>query len=305
MSTGNKYLLVITGPTGVGKTDTGIELASTLNTEILSADSRQFYREMSIGTAVPDKTQVRRIPHHFIQHLSIHDYYSASRFEQDALAVLHRLFEKKEVVILLGGSMLYVDAVVKGIDDIPDVEDEIRRHYVKKYQEEGIESLRLELKTKDPLHYQKVDLKNPKRLLRALEIIATTGKPYSSFLTHKPKKRPFKTLQIALQREREELYQRINLRVNQMMENGLCEEAEKLRPYRELNALNTVGYKELFSYFDGEIPKEEAVRLIQRNTRTFARKQLTWWKKNEAIHWFHPEETDEILKCLQDEQNQK
>jgi len=275
-------LIVITGPTAVGKTEVAIEVAKSLKTEIISCDSRQMYREMRIGTAVPANEELAAVPHHFIGNLSIHDYYNVSMFEQDCLQLLDKLFMKHETVIMTGGSGLYIDAVCKGIDDFPTVDTEIRKTVTGWHESEGIEYLRRQLKILDPDHYAKVDLRNHKRIMKAIEVCLQTGKPYSSFLTAQKRKRPFEIEKILLNRPREELFDRINRRTTQMMEQGLLEEAQVLYPHRHLNALNTVGYRELFAYMDGQYGLETAIELIRRNTRRYAKRQLTWFTRDET-----------------------
>jgi tRNA dimethylallyltransferase len=296
----NKNLIVVLGPTGVGKTDISIDLAHQLGCEIISADSRQFYREMRIGTAVPSDYQLSAIKHHFIRFIPVDSYYSSSLFERDVLNLLPELFIKKNVAIMAGGSGMYIDAVCHGIDDIPDVEQEIRIKYNAMYLESGIEGLRRALRLMDPEHYNNVDLKNHKRIIRALEICESTGKPYSSFLLSRKRERDFRIIKLGLSREREELYQRINLRVDKMVEEGLEKEARELYRFKSLNALNTVGYREFFDFFDGRISKEKAIELIKRNSRRYAKRQITWWAKDKEIHWFHPDQKDEILKFAED-----
>jgi tRNA dimethylallyltransferase len=296
----NKNLIVVLGPTGVGKTDISIDLAHHLGCEIISADSRQFYREMTIGTAVPSDYQLSAVKHHFIRFIPVDSYYSSSLFERDVLNLLPELFIKKNVAIMAGGSGMYIDAVCHGIDDIPDVEQEIRIKYNAMYLESGIEGLRRSLRLMDPEHYNNVDLKNHKRIIRALEICESTGKPYSSFLLSRKIERDFRIIKLGLSIEREELYQRINLRVDRMVEEGLEKEARELYRFKSLNALNTVGYREFFDFFDGRISKEEAIELIKRNSRRYAKRQITWWAKDKEIHWFHPDQKDEILKFAED-----
>jgi len=291
-------LIVLLGPTAVGKTDISIELARHFGCEIISADSRQFYREMKIGIAAPSDHQLAEIKHHFIGFISVRDYYSSSLFERDVLKLLPGLFSRNKIVLMTGGSGLYIDAVCKGIDDIPDVDQEIREKYTRKYKEEGIEVLRMTLRLLDPVYYEKVDLRNPKRIIRALEICESTGRPYSTFLTEKEHTRDFKIIKTGISRPREELFQRINQRVDQMMKNGLDDEAGKLYPFKDLNALNTVGYKELFDYFDSKITREKAVELIKRNTRRFAKRQMTWWNKDPEIEWFGAEEIVKIINYI-------
>jgi tRNA dimethylallyltransferase len=291
-------LIVLLGPTGVGKTDVSIELAARFNCEIISADSRQFFREMSIGTAVPSDTQLDRIRHHFIRFISIGDYYSSSLFERDVLDLLPTLFSKNQIVLMSGGSGMYIDAVCNGIDDIPDVDPVIREKYISKYKEEGIEGIRLALKLLDPEHYSKVDLKNYKRIIRALEICETSGLPYSSFLKKQKRERDFRIIKIGLQRERDDLFNRINLRVDNMLEKGLEDEARLLYKFRETNALNSVGYREFFEYFDGSVTREKAIELIKRNSRRYAKRQMTWWIKDKEIKWFQPDQLQEIEKFI-------
>lgn len=292
-------LIVLLGPTGVGKTDISIEIAEHFNSEIISSDSRQFYREMKIGTAVPDDNQLQRIKHHFIRFISVKDYYSASLFERDVLKLIPDLFSKNKIVLMAGGSGMYINAVCDSIDDIPDVDPEIRLKYIKKQREEGIESLRIVLRLLDPEYYSKVDLKNPKRIIRALEICETAGCSYSSFLTKKKKTRDFEILKIGINRPREELYEKINLRVDSMIGMGLEEEAKALYDLKHFNALNSVGYKEFFEFFDGNISYEKAIELIKRNSRRFAKRQLTWWAKDKDIRWFHPDQFQEIIQCIE------
>lgn len=283
-------LIVLPGPTGVGKTAFATGLAERLKCDIISCDSRQFYREMKIGTAAPDEEQLARVKHHFIGFLSVTDYYSISLFERDVMALLPRLFESSPVAIMTGGSMLYMDAVCRGMDDIPDTDPAVRQKYLAMYSNEGIEGLRIALKMLDPSSYARIDLHNPRRILRALEITESTGTPYSLFLTAPVRQRDFRIIKAGLTRSRAELYRRIDARVDAMMEAGLEDEAASLREYRGLNALNTVGYRELFRWFDGEITRDQAVMLIKRNTRRYARKQLTWWNRDTEINWFDASE---------------
>jgi len=294
----SNLLIVILGPTGIGKTEVAIKVATELDTCIISADSRQVFKELNIGTAVPSPSQLKKIKHYFIQHKSIHDYYSASIYEQEVISLLKKQFPVKEKIIIVGGSGLYIDAVCEGIDDIPDVDPEIRKKVEEKLNSEGVSSLRNDLRLLDPESYKKVDLKNPKRIQRAVEICLSTGKPYSSFLTDKNKKRNFKVLKIGLNKEREELYEKINNRVEKMVKAGLVEEARMLYQYRNLNSLNTVGYKELFDHFDGKINLDESIELIKRNTRRYAKRQLTWFLKDKNIHWFEPSDINKILELI-------
>lgn len=293
-------LFVIIGPTGVGKTETCLQVAEHLNTPIVNADSRQIFKEIPIGTAAPTAEQRQRVWHYFVGTHSIADYYSAAMYEADVMRLLPRLFEESSssTALLSGGSMMYVDAVCKGIDDIPTINDETRELMKRRLAEEGLEAMVEELRQLDPEHWAIVDKHNPRRVIHALEICHMTGKTYTSFRTNSVKQRPFRIVKIGLNRKREELYERINLRVLQMMELGLEQEARSMYPLRHLNALNTVGYKELFHYFDGVIPLEEAVRQIQSNTRRYMRKQLTWFKRDEEIRWFNPEKIKEILNYV-------
>ena len=291
-------LIVLLGPTGVGKTDVAVGLATSLNCEIISADSRQFFHEMKIGTAVPDDDQLKAITHHFIRSKSIQDYYSASLFERDVLNLMPILFTKNKIVLMTGGSGMYIDAVCNGIDDIPDVDTLTREKYITKYNDEGIEGLRVALKLLDPEHYARVDLKNHKRIMRALEICESTGRPYSSFLKNKKRERDFKIIKIGLERTRDDLYSRINTRVDNMLKMGLEEEAWTLYKYKNLNALNSVGYKEFFEFFDGTISRDKVIELIKRNSRRYAKRQITWWGKDKEIKWFQPDQVQDIYEYI-------
>jgi tRNA dimethylallyltransferase len=291
-------LLVLLGPTGVGKTDISIDIAGRFGTEIISCDSRQFYREMSVGTAAPEEEQLESINHHFIKCFSVKDYYSSSLFERDVLNLLPELFIKKRLVLMTGGSGMYIDAVCKGIDEIPDVDPAIRKKYMKKYEEEGLESLRVSLKLLDPEHYKSVDLKNYKRIIRALEICETTGLPYSTFLKKEKRERDFMIVKIGLERPRLELYERINSRVDSMICRGLEEEARGLYELKNLNALNTVGYKEFFDYFEGKFSRDKAIELIKRNSRRYAKRQMTWWAKDKEIMWFYAEDKQGVFEYI-------
>lgn len=294
-------LIVLIGPTGVGKTELSLSIAEHFQTCILSADSRQLYQDLKIGTAAPTPSQLARVPHHFVGTLGLTDYYSAAQYEADVLEKLEELFQHNDTVVLTGGSMMYVDAVCKGIDDIPTVDKETRELMLQRYEEEGLETLCAELKILDPEYYQIVDLKNPKRVIHALEICYMTGKTYTSFRTQKHKERPFRIIQIGLTREREELYDRINRRVDEMMQEGLLEEAKSVYPFKHLNSLNTVGYKEIFNYFDGEWSLDFAIEKIKQNSRIYSRKQMTWFKRNPNIQWFHPEQKEEIMNYINDQ----
>jgi len=288
-------LAVILGPTGIGKTALSIEIAEELKTEIISCDSRQMYRELKIGTAVPEALQLAKVQHHFIGNLSIHDYYNASEFEFQTLDLLEKIFRHKKYAIMTGGSGLYIDAVVKGIDELPTINPNIRQKYLDLLKTEGIDKLKDEVEKIDPVYYKQADTNNPKRLLKALEIFEMTGKPYSALRTETKKHRSFNIIQIGLNMERETLYNRINLRVDKMLENGLIDEARQFFNYRNLNSLNTVGYKELFGYFNKEYDLNEAIRLIKRNSRRYAKRQLTYWNRDKSIRWFHPNEKEKII----------
>jgi len=293
-----KTLVVLLGPTGVGKTELSLKLAEFLNAPIISADSRQLYKDLVIGTAAPTSEEQAKVKHYFVGTLQLTDYYSASQFEEDVIALLSDLFQTHETILMSGGSMMYIDAVCKGIDEIPTIDETLRADLKDLYHREGIESIRQQLKLLDPVFYKQVDLKNHKRVIHALEICLMAGKPYSSLRTDSKKFRPFRILKIGLKREREELYERINHRVDKMMEQGLLEEARSIYHLRHLNALNTVGYKELFKYFSGEWSLEFAVEKIKQNTRIYSRKQMTWFKRDKEIRWFHPEHLEEIYLAL-------
>lgn len=294
-----KTLIVILGPTGVGKTDLCLTLAKYFSCSIINADSRQIFREIPIGTAAPTLEQQSNIKHHFVASHSINDYYSAAMYETDVICLLNEIFKQQDVAILSGGSMMYIDAICYGIDDIPTVDDATRKLIMDKLEKEGLASLVEELKKLDPEHYNIVDKQNPRRVCHALEICYMTGKTYTSFRKKEIKQRPFRIIKIGLNRDREELYDRINQRVLKMVEQGLIEEAQKVYPQKHLNALNTVGYKEFFAFFDGKISREEAIRQIQSNTRQYMRKQLTWFKKDELIQWFNPSNTEEIINYIE------
>ncbi|MEG9326398.1 tRNA (adenosine(37)-N6)-dimethylallyltransferase MiaA [Salinimicrobium catena] len=281
-----KYLIVVVGPTAIGKTSLSLSLARSFSTEIISADSRQFFREMNIGTAAPTPAELSEANHHFIHHRSITEEYSVGDFERDALEKLEELFQTHREVVMVGGSGLYVDAVTKGLDHFPEVDPQIRKDLNTQLKEVGIESLQEQLKKLDPDYYSEADIQNPHRLIRALEICIGTGKPYSAFRKNTTAKRFFEPVYIGLTADREIVYGRINRRVDLMMEEGLLEEAKRLFEQRDLNALNTVGYKEIFRYLDGEWSLEKAVEEIKKNTRRFAKRQFTWFKKNKEINWF-------------------
>ena len=297
-NTQKPVLIVISGPTAVGKTDTGVELAKVFNTEIISADSRQFYKELRIGTAAPAQDEMQGIKHHFIGNLSIHDYYNVSKFENEVLESLKQLFKKNKYAILLGGSGLYINAVCEGIDDLPDADVNVREKLNFEFNRNGIEYLRDKLKQLDPEFFAIVDKSNHKRLMRAIEVCITTGKTYSSLRLNEVKQRDFDIIKIGLNRDRQELFDRINNRVDIMIKNGLEGEARNLFPFRELNALKTVGYKELFEHFENKISLEQAITNIKTNTRRYAKRQLTWFKNDDLIKWFHPDETEKIVQII-------
>ncbi len=295
-----KKLISVVGPTAIGKTKLAIVLANHFNTEIISADSRQFYKEMRIGTAVPSEEELQRAVHHFIQHKTIFEKYSVGDFEKDAIALLEKLYTKRDTVIMVGGSGLYVDAVVKGLDVFPEVEPEIRLQLNKIYKEMGIHYLQEELKKYDSPYYEIVDLGNPHRLIRALEVCIGSGKPYSTFLKKENIRRPFQTITIGITAPRELVYERINNRVDIMIEQGLLKEAKSVYEHRNLNALQTVGYKELFNYFDGIWSLDFAIEEIKKNTRRFAKRQLTWFRKNKDTLWVsYNEQESEIIMQLE------
>ena len=307
-------LIVISGPTGVGKTELCLQIAEHYGIDIINADSRQIFAEIPIGTAAPTAEQMQRVRHYFVGTHHIGDYYSASNYEQDVLKLVGEIEGQRSkdegqgehpspnthhpIALLSGGSMMYIDAVCNGIDDIPTIREDIRNEMKRRLEEEGLDALLEELSRLDPEHYAIVDRKNPRRILHALEICHQTGRTYTSFRTGEKRKRPFNIIKIGLNRDRDELYERINMRVLDMMEQGLEQEARAMLPHRELNALNTVGYKEMFQYFDGAIPLEEAVRQIQSNSRRYARKQLTWYKRDAEIMWFNPENVNEITNYI-------
>lgn len=291
-------LVVITGPTGVGKSDTAVWLARELNAEIISADSRQLYRDIPIGTAAPTAEQMAEVKHHFVGTLSLEEYYSAAQFEDDVMQLLPQLFARSPYVVMCGGSMMYVDAVCKGIDNIPTISDEIRREVVERFERDGAEAMREELRRLDPIYYNQVDLKNHKRVIHAVEICLQAGRPYSELRTNSVKQRPFRIVKIGLNLPREQLFDRINRRVEKMIEAGLVDEARRFYPQRHLNSLNTVGYKELFAWMDGKMDYDTAVARIQKNTRVYAKKQLTWYAKDTDMHWFAPSDHQEILKLV-------
>lgn len=293
-----KTLLVVLGPTGVGKTEISLQMAEHFGCPIISSDSRQFYRELKIGTAAPTDEQLSRVQHFFVGTHSIHDEYNAGQYELDVMELLNELFVLHDVVMLVGGSMMYIDAVCNGIDDIPTVDSVTRQHWINIFQEKGLDYIQQELKRLDPKHYEQVDLRNYKRVLHALEICSITGKPFSDIRTGIVKERPFRIVKIGLTRPREELYERINLRVLDMMQQGLLEEATAFYEFRHLNTLNTVGYKELYEYMDGKWPLDFAVNMIQQDSRRYAKKQLSWFNRDKSIHWFHPADEAGIFEYI-------
>ena len=295
MTKQNKTLIVLLGPTASGKTDLAIALAKHFKTEIISADSRQFYKELPIGTAAPNADQFTLVKHHFVGHLSIQDNYNVFRFEQDVLKLLEKGFQSHDVFVMAGGSGLYIDAVCQGIDELPDPDPVLRNSLEKLFKEQGIEALQQKLKKLDPDYFQSVDLNNSKRLMRAIEVCTQTGKPYSQQRLNRGKDRPFNILKIGIEISREILNQRINQRTDEMIKSGWIKEAKAVFPLRALNALNTVGYKELFSYFDDERTLEEAIEKIKTSTRRYAKRQMTWFRKDNSIHWFEPENVEGII----------
>ena len=294
----SKTLIVITGPTAVGKTDLCLDIAKYFGIPIINADSRQIYREIKIGTAAPTEEQLQQVRHYFVGTQALTDYYSASIYEQEVMSLLDTLFQTSDYALLSGGSMMYIDALCNGIDDIPTVDDETRNTLKRRLAEEGLESLCEQLRVLDPEHYEIVDKKNPRRVVHALEICLMTGRTYTSFRTNEHKERPFNIIKIGLTRDREIIYERINRRVDIMMEQGFFDEARSVYPLRHLNALNTVGYKELFAYLDGTWSLEEAIERIKGNTRRYARKQLTWYKKDPLVTWFSPDDKKLILNHI-------
>lgn len=293
-----KRLVVLLGPTGVGKTELSLTLAEHLHSPILSADSRQLYADLQIGTAAPTPQQLARVQHYFVKTLHLTDYYSAAQYEADVIHQMELLYKDHDTLLLTGGSMMYIDAVCKGIDDIPTVDEATRQTLMDDYQRLGLEALQQELLQRDPEHYQVVDLQNHKRVIHALEICRMTGKTYTSFRKSQVKQRPFQIIYVGLNRPREELFDRINARVDQMMAEGLLDEVKRVLPYRHENSLNTVGYKEMFTYLDGGFTLQEATDRMKKNTRVYAKKQLTWFKKNDKIRWFHPDEKEAIFEYI-------
>lgn len=293
-----KTLIVIVGPTGVGKTELCLKVAEAFDTVIVNADSRQIFKEIPVGTAAPTIAERRRIRHFFVGNLHIDQYYNASMFENDVIALLDTLFKEKDYVIMSGGSMMYVDAVCNGIDDIPTVDTATRSKVMREYEEKGLDYICGRLEELDPEYYSIVDKRNPKRVIHAVEICLSTGRTYTSFRVNAKKDRPFNIIKVGLTLDREQLYERIDGRVDRMVADGLIQEAEKMYPYRNLNSLNTVGYKELFDYFDGKCTFEEAVFRIKCDTHKYCRKQLTWFKRDKDIHWFSPNNVEEIINYI-------
>lgn len=305
MEKSRKHLIVVGGPTAVGKTSFSIKLAQHYGTEIISADSRQIFKKLDIGTAKPSKEELVSVPHHFIDVLAPEQEYNAGQFERDALALLENLFKEHKQVIVTGGSGMYVQALCQGIDEMPEIPLEVREQLNERLEREGLEKLLAELELADPAYYNVVDRHNPQRVVRALEVFSFTGLPFSSFRTKSFVKRPFNIIKIALDRPRKELYERIDLRMDQMIEEGLFEEAKELYPYRHLNALQTVGYKEIFDFIEGIYDKDEAIRLLKRNTRRYAKRQLTWFRKDPEFNWFHPDDIEEVIAFIKRQVEEK
>ena len=294
-----KTLLVLLGPTAVGKTELALQLAERLGSPILNADSRQIYRGLTIGTAAPTPEQLARVHHEFVGILDVTDYYSAARYEADVLRLTDQLFQTHDTLLLSGGSMMYIDAVCHGIDDIPTITPETREHLRQRLQDEGLDTLKAELRLLDPEYYAQADLKNTKRIVHALEVCYQTGRTFTCFRTATHKERPFRIIKLGLRRERADLFDRINRRVDQMMVDGLLEEARRMLPYRHENALNTVGYKEMFQVLDGTWDLPFATERLKKNTRVYAKKQMTWFAKDTDIQWFHPDDTSSLFKAVE------
>ena len=293
-----KTLIIILGPTAIGKTSLSIKLAKHYNTQIISADSRQFYKELKIGAAPPSEEELSEVKHHFIHNLSVTEDYNVGRFEKDALKKTEKLFKEEEKIVMVGGSGLYIDAICKGFDKMPDIPKEIKNRVIDLYKNNGIEFLQSELKENDLIYFNEVDIQNPQRLMRALEVIYLTGNTFSNFRKKELKKRSFNIVKIGLKMDREGLYNRINKRVDIMIQNGLINEVKSLLKYREKNSLQTVGYKELFEYFDGKSSQEEAVNMIKQNSRRFAKRQISWFKRDSKIQYFSTDQTKEIIKFI-------
>jgi tRNA dimethylallyltransferase len=296
-----RFLVLIVGPTAVGKTDFCLKLANFFNSEIISCDSRQFYREMNLGTAKPSESELSLVRHHFINSLSVEDVYDVKKFENEAIDLLENLFQKHQILILTGGSGLFADAVIDGLDEMPQIDERIRKELIDEYNQKGLTFLQDQVALLDPVYFGQVDRQNPQRLMRAIEVFRGTGKPFSSFRVKAKVKRDFEVIKIGLERPRNELYARIDLRMDQMITNGLFEEASALFPKRHLNALQTVGYSEIFGYLEGSYDREEAIRLLKRNSRRYAKRQLTWFKRDQSIHWFEPSQEEEILQYIKNQ----
>jgi len=296
-----RFLVLIVGPTAVGKTDFCLKLANFFNSEIISCDSRQFYREMNLGTAKPSESELSLVRHHFINSLSVEDVYDVKKFENEAIDLLENLFQKHQILILTGGSGLFADAVIDGLDEMPQIDERIRKELIDEYNQKGLTFLQDQVALLDPVYFGQVDRQNPQRLMRAIEVFRGTGKPFSSFRIKAKVKRDFEVIKIGLERPRNELYARIDLRMDQMITNGLFEEASALFPKRHLNALQTVGYSEIFGYLEGSYDREEAIRLLKRNSRRYAKRQLTWFKRDQSIHWFEPSQEEEILQYIKNQ----
>lgn len=294
----NKYLVVIAGPTAVGKTELCLNLAKKFNTDIISSDSRQFFKETNLGTAKPSDMQLREVPHHLINTLSIHEDYDVKEFEKDALSLIDSIFQKNDIILMTGGSGLYIDAVCNGFDDMPQIDPATRKKIIDEYEINGLDFLKGEVKRHDPEYFDIVDQNNPQRLMRAIEVFRGTGRPFSSFRNKKKVERYFGIIKIGLERERAELYQRIDSRMDLMIQKGLFEEADSLLLYSELNALQTVGYTEIFGFLRGKYDKIEAIRLLKRNSRRYAKRQLTWFKRDPKMTWFHPDQIEDVMAFI-------
>ena len=294
-----KTLIIIAGPTAVGKTDLCVKIAKLLDTEVVSADSRQFYRELAIGTAKPTIEEMAGVKHHFINSHSIQNYYSVGDFERDCLVVLEEIFQKKDVAILTGGSGMFIKMITDGIDEMPEADLDLRQNLAQRLDNEGLEVLADELKNLDPIYYQQVDIQNTQRVLRALEVCISSGKPFSSFRKNQKVERPFRMIKIALERPREELYARIDKRMDTMLANGLEDEAKSVIDFREHYALKTVGYREIYEHLDGEYDREEMIRLLKRNSRRYAKRQITWFKNQDEFHWFDAKNEEEIIRFIE------
>jgi tRNA dimethylallyltransferase len=298
-----KYLIILFGPTGVGKTDLSIEIAQKFKAEIFSCDSRQIYKELNIGVAKPDANQLKSVKHHFIDYVSVHNHYSIYQYEADSIKALDKYFENNDIALMVGGSGLYIDAVINGVDEMPDPDPEIRKNLNELFNENGLEALRFELKKHDPVYYEQVDLKNPQRIIRALEMFYLTGKPFSEFRKNHYVKRSFDIIKIGIDLDREKLYYRINLRVDNMISDGLVQEAYDLYHIKNLTALKTIGYRELFDYIEKKCSLEDAIELIKKNTRNYAKRQLTWFRRYSDTNWFSPGQKTEIINFLNEKVN--